>query len=61
MQRLLAVTITTIWVLHFAHAADDAAVRLNKVLLGLSSMQADFAQQTTDGKGRTLQSHSLAK
>ena len=57
MQRLLAVcllSITTILGTAFAHAADDAAVRLNQVLLGLTSMQADFAQQTTDGKGRTL-------
>ena len=61
MQRLLAVSllsfVTTI-VTTFAHAAEDAASRLNQVLLGLSSMQADFAQQTSDGKGRVLQSQT---
>lgn len=57
MQRILAVVLFSI-VGTFAQAADDAAARLNKVLLGLSSMQADFVQQTTDGKGRTLQAQS---
>lgn len=53
---IAAVLLSTISV--FAHAADDAAARLNKVLTGLSSMQADFSQETTDGKGHTLQAQS---
>lgn len=65
MHRILAVVLFSIVGTFFgtfvsapAHAADDAAARLNKVLLGLSSMQADFSQQTTDGKGRILQIQS---
>lgn len=57
MQRFLAVVLMMI-IASAAQAADDAAERLNKVLLSLTSMQADFLQQTTDGKGRTLQSQS---
>jgi len=57
MHRILTVVLFSI-VGTFAQAADDAAARLNKVLLGLTSMQADFAQQTTDGKGRILQAQS---
>jgi outer membrane lipoprotein carrier protein len=34
-----------------AHAADDAATRLTQVLTKISSMQADFQQQTVDAKG----------
>lgn len=57
MQRLLAVSLLSLFAT-LAHAADNAASRLNQVLLGLTSMQADFAQQTTDGKGRVLQSQT---
>lgn len=57
MQRILAAVILALGTT-LAHAADDAASRLNRILLGLTSMQADFIQQTTDGKGRALQSQS---
>jgi len=57
MQRVLTAFLL-FCVATVSHAGEDAALRLNKVLLSLSSMQADFVQQTTDGKGRTLQSQS---
>lgn len=34
-----------------AQASDDAAARLSTVLGSISSMQADFSQQTADGRG----------
>lgn len=45
-----------------AQAADDAAARLVKVLGGIQGMQATFAQQTVDGKGRpqAVQSGKMA-
>ena len=61
MQRFLAfslLSLVTVLGATVARAADDAASRLNQVLLGLTSMQADFAQQTADGKGRILQSQT---
>ena len=57
MQRFLAIVLLSM-IGTFAQAADDAAARLNKVLLGLKSMQADFSQQTTDGKGRVIQAQT---
>lgn len=57
MQRFLAIILLSM-IGTFAQAADDAAARLNKVLLGLKSMQADFSQQTTDGKGRVIQAQT---
>lgn len=36
-----------------AQAADDAATKLTGVLTRISSMQADFIQQTADGKNKT--------
>jgi outer membrane lipoprotein carrier protein len=41
-----------------AHAAGDAAADLIKVLSGINSMQASFAQRTTDAKGRALPTQS---
>lgn len=37
------------------HAAETAAARLNGILQGMSSMQADFSQRTYDAKGTALQ------
>lgn len=54
MQRffsLMAVALLML-VMPMAYAANDAAAHLTKVLSGVSSMQASFAQQTLDAKGR---------
>ncbi len=41
-----------------AQAGDAATGKLNKLLQGISSMQADFKQQSFDAKGKPLQSLS---
>lgn len=50
MKFFLAALLLSIGTL--AQAADTATARLVKLLGGIDSMQADFTQQTVDGKGR---------
>ncbi|MDP2227587.1 MAG: outer membrane lipoprotein chaperone LolA [Moraxellaceae bacterium] len=54
MQRILA-AVLAVMLSATAHADEAAAARLNVVLTGLASMQADFSQTTRDSRGQLLQ------
>lgn len=52
MKKTVVVSVLAGWSM-MAMAADDAATRLSSLLSQVTSVQADFVQQTTDTKGNS--------